>query len=99
MRELHLLASRSVAGVIFTIYYEYDFGPHYQYDFGSHVVSGKMSVVKSEANEYRDGKKPFVLIADPTRPEKFLMKNDVFPRAGKWNWWSGYQNEPKTAAD
>ncbi len=72
---------------------------HYEFDVASRVIAGKMSVVKSEATEYRDGKKPFVLIVDPARPEKFMLKNDIFPRAGKWNWWSGYQNEPKATAD
>ena len=63
---------------------------YYEYNVGPRVIDGKMSMGKEIANKYQSGEWPFVLMVDPDRPEKFMEKNDVLPRAGKWNWWSGY---------
>lgn len=52
---------------------------YYEFSFDGQVVGKVMSCLREEAQEYRDGVKPLVVMCDPWRPRRSMLRTEVLP--------------------
>jgi hypothetical protein len=52
---------------------------YYEFSFHDQVVRKVMSCTREEAQQYQDGVKQLVVMCDPWRPRKCMLKSEVLP--------------------